>query len=166
MNKSSSPGQALSRSFRRPSLDNSVQTLTAKSTSLGKPDSNARCSLLYSCGCSRSVERPLAARTNTGNRQDQALKQSVHTQHQLTTSRLEYNGCHFADNILKCILLNENCGTLIIITLKCAPKCAYQHQANTRSNMDSVNIESGIGLVLVGTKPHGITKPQTVTLHS
>ena len=35
------------------------------------------------------------------------------------TRKLKQNGCHFANNIFKCIFLYENCCNLIIISLKC-----------------------------------------------
>ena len=40
----------------------------------------------------------------------------------LNTLRLRQNGCHFADDIFKLILLNENHCVLIQISLKFVPK--------------------------------------------
>ena len=40
----------------------------------------------------------------------------------LNTSRLEQNGRRFADDIFKCIFLNENISILIKISLKFVPK--------------------------------------------
>ena len=40
----------------------------------------------------------------------------------VTTLRLRQNGCHFADNILKCIFLNENVWIPSEISLKFVPK--------------------------------------------
>ena len=40
----------------------------------------------------------------------------------LNSLRLRQNGCHFPDNIFKCIFLNENVRILIKISLKFIPK--------------------------------------------
>ena len=47
----------------------------------------------------------------------------LHTAHWwLNTLRLSQNGCHFPDNIFKCIFSNENVKVLIKISLKFVPK--------------------------------------------
>ena len=40
----------------------------------------------------------------------------------INTLRLRQNGCHFTDDIFKCIFLNENVWILIKISLNCIPK--------------------------------------------
>ena len=40
----------------------------------------------------------------------------------INTLRLEENGCHFADNIYKCIVFNENCCTLIQFSWNLCPR--------------------------------------------
>ena len=41
---------------------------------------------------------------------------------QINTLRPRQNGCHFADDVLKCIFLNENVWISLKISLKCVPK--------------------------------------------
>ena len=49
----------------------------------------------------------------------------------LNTLRPQQDGCHFADGILKCVLLTENSCILILISLNCVPKGPVNHKAHT-----------------------------------
>ena len=59
----------------------------------------------------------------------------------VNTLRPEQNGCHFADDIFKCISLKENFGTWIKISLECVAYC-------TIGNKSTLVTGSGNGLVL------------------
>ena len=45
----------------------------------------------------------------------------------INTLRPRQNGCHFADDIFKCIFLNENVLIPIKISLKFVPKCSIKN---------------------------------------
>ena len=51
------------------------------------------------------------------------INQSLQCQTYVNTLRLRQNGCHFSDDIFKCIFFNENIWTWIKISLKFVPKC-------------------------------------------
>ena len=73
---------------------------------------------------------------------------------ELNTLRPRQNGCHFADNIFRCIFLNENVWILIIISLKCVP--------NGPINITPALVMCGVAFI----EPIHHNKPNTVLLTS
>ena len=59
-----------------------------------------------------------SAASRHSNWKDKVVCKAMH----LNTLRLRQNGCHFANDSLKCIFVNENVWILIKISLKLAPK--------------------------------------------
>ena len=69
------------------------------------------------------------------------------------TMRPRQNGCHFPDDLFKCIFLNENVWILIKISLKFVPKCPIDNISALVQIMDCR---------LVSAKP--LSKPMIVRL--
>ena len=50
------------------------------------------------------------------------------TRREINSSSIEQNGRHFADDIFKCIFMNEKLRILIKISLKFVPKCLIDNK--------------------------------------
>ena len=86
------------------------------------------------------------------------------TINQVNTLRVRQNGPHFADNILKCIFLNENVWILIKISSKFAPKGLINNMPAIGSDNDlapkrrQAIIWTDDGLFIDITPPWGVKK--------